>query len=211
MGSWSLQSLAWGTKINPLRLQCALREPSPVERSGEKIFVLRCFIISYIITVVVLPLWLSPPPSYPARFSFDSYHGFRTSPARRCPRIPGTSRPPGVSAHPSVLVLFLRRRLITTTRILTQHVNTAATLILVYDLILTFDIEVERIWENTPWSGAKVLWMGVSDPSSELATFITQPRLSLPQHRYLNLVNFLVIPMLADTGIVRPLRTDPQA
>jgi hypothetical protein len=35
--------------------------------------------------------------------------------------------------------------------------------------------------------------------------------LSLSQHRYLNLVNFLVIPMILDAGIVRPLRTDPQA
>jgi hypothetical protein len=41
--------------------------------------------------------------------------------------------------------------------------------------------------------------------------FIAQPLLSLPQHRYLNLINFLVIPMIADAGIVRPLRTDPQA
>jgi hypothetical protein len=45
----------------------------------------------------------------------------------------------------------------------------------------------------------------------QLGGFITQPLLSLPQHRYLNLINFLVIPMIADAGIVRPLRTDPQA
>ena len=31
---------------------------------------------------------------------------------------------------------------------------------------------------------------------------------SLPQHRYLNLANFLVIPMIMDSGVVCPLRID---
>lgn len=47
-------------------------------------------------------------------------------------------------------------------RTLTSHVNIAATLILVYDYLLTFDDEVQRVWKNIRWSGATVLWIGVS-------------------------------------------------
>jgi len=68
----------------------------------------------------------------------------------------------------------------------TRRVNTAASVILVYDFILTFDDEVQRIWKQTPWSVAKLLWIG---------------------HRYLNLINFVVIPMVADAGAQCELNT----
>jgi len=63
---------------------------------------------------------------------------------------------------------------------ITKQLNTAATLILVYDYLLTFGDEVQRVGRDTAWSGAKVLWLG---------------------HRYLNLVSLVVIPIIiTDTG-----------
>jgi hypothetical protein len=199
--SHSNHSLGALKKIFPQ--QCPLREPSSVALLEFPMTVV------FIITHPLARATTSPP----RRFSFvDSHHGFR-SPARRSPRIPGGSRPPGVSAPPSVLVLVLRRRLITTTRILTQHVNIAATLILVYDHILTFDLEVERIWKHTPWSGGKVLWMGVSTPPVRIGCFhhstaivlaaapVPQPR-QLPRYPHARGHRHSTSPPNGPTGVV---------
>jgi hypothetical protein len=45
---------------------------------------------------------------------------------------------------------------------LSRYFNAAATVILVYDFLLTFGDEKERIWKDGTWTGAKVLWVGVS-------------------------------------------------
>ena len=47
-------------------------------------------------------------------------------------------------------------------RILSRHFNAAATVILLYDFLLTFGDETQRIWKDGTWSGAKALWVGVS-------------------------------------------------
>jgi hypothetical protein len=72
-------------------------------------------------------------------------------------------------------------------RALARHVNTAASLVLVYDHILTFDDEVERIWKRTPWSGAKLLWIGVRPPAHRPICYSMQvlTTASIPKPRQL--------------------------
>ncbi len=45
---------------------------------------------------------------------------------------------------------------------MSRYFNAAATVILLYDFLLTFGDETQRIWKDGTWSGAKALWVGVS-------------------------------------------------